>query len=128
MEAIFRMEPEQGVALRLQGTVDDEACLSVRRELAPRLAAGARHVVLDLGDVTHLAPPAIRMLRSLDQHLAGGLLLVRANEHATSQLRVHELDHLLQLQDLKHQEAPAAGPVNRKEPDLTNIVPLVRRA
>ena len=81
-------------------------------------------MVLDLGDVTGLGPPAIRMLRSLDRHLAGGLLVVRATPHTASQLRVHELAHLLKLQDLKHPEPP----LPRKEPDLTNILPLVRRA
>ena len=120
------MNPEQGLVLRLQGTLDDEACSSVRRELAPLLAAGTQHVVLDLGDVTGLGPPAVRMLRSLDRHLAGGLLVVRATPHTASQLRVHELAHLLKLQDLKHPEprclgrsqtSPTSSP-SSDEPDL----------
>ncbi len=123
------MGSEQGTALRLQGTIDSEACSAVRRELAPRLAEGIRHVVLDLGDVTELQTPGVLMLRSLDAHLRrlqGGLVVVHPSPHVASTLRVHELDHLQRVRDLERQASP---PPRRAEPEtLSNLVPLVRRA
>ena len=120
---------EQGTFLRLQGTIDSEACSAVRRELAPRLAAGARHVVLDLTAVTDLQTPGVLMLRSLDAHLRrlrGGLVVVHASPHVASTLRVHELDHLQRVRDLEQTASPLPA---RTEPEtLPNLVPMVRRA
>ena len=123
------MEPEQGAALRLHGTIDDEACAAIRRELAPRLAAGVRHVVLDLHDVEELLQPGVLLLRSLDAHLRrlrGGLVCVHPSPAILSTLKVHELTHLLLLRDL---EPMATPPPARTAPQpLPNLVPLVRRA
>jgi len=98
------VEPEQGAVLRLHGELDDEACSAVRRQLAPRLAAGLRHVLLDLSHVTAVLPTAVAMLRALDGHLRrqqGGLLLVHARPAVRRVLRVHDLEHLLEVRDLE---------------------------
>ncbi|MCU1600584.1 MAG: hypothetical protein JWO22_1293 [Frankiales bacterium] len=123
------MSSEQGTALRLQGIIDSEACSAVRRELAPRLAAGVRHVVLDLSDVTEVHTPGVLMMRSLDAHLRrlrGGLVITHASPYVASTLRVHELDHLQRMRDLEQRATP---PPARTEPEtLPNLLPLVRRA
>lgn len=123
------MEPEQGTVLRLHGELDDEACARVRRELAPQLAAGLRHVLLDLSHVTDLSPQAVEMLRSMDQHLRrqqGGLLLVHASGPVRRTLRINDLEQLLQVRDL---EPPVARPVRtpRPKPDVAGVIPLRAR-
>ena len=123
------MSSEQGTSLRLQGIIDSEACSAVRRELAPRLAEGVRHVVLDLKDVDELRTPGVLLLRSLDAHLRrlrGGLVVTHAPPAVASTLRVHELGHLQRVRDLEQKASP---PPARTEPEtLTNLVRLVRRA
>ena len=104
------MEPEQGAVLRLHGELDDEALSAVRRQLAPRLAEGLRHVLLDLTHVTSLPRPAVRLLEGLDAHLRsrqGGLLLIHANADVRRTLRINDLWHLLEVRDL---EPPTVAP------------------
>lgn len=123
------MEPEQGTVLRLHGELDDEACASVRRQLAPQVADGLRHVLFDLRDVTAVPQAGVQLLRSMDQHLRrqqGGLLLLHANEPVRRTLRINDLSHLLQVRDL---EPPAAQPIRkpRPAPDVPGVIPLRAR-
>jgi anti-anti-sigma factor len=123
------VEPEQGAVLGLQGELDDEACAALRRQLAPRLGEGARHVLLDLAHVSALTPSAVGMLRALSEHLrrrAGGLLLVHAQPSVRRSLRVNDLEHLLQVRDLDPL-APAPPALKPRIPASTDGVIPIRR-
>lgn len=118
------MEPEQGAVLRLQGELDDEACAAVRRQLAPRLGEGVRHVLLDLAHVSTLTPAAVGMLRALSEHLRrrdGGLLLVHAPAAVRRALRVNDLEHLIEVRDLEPPVLPT-----REAPPAAGVIPLRR--
>jgi anti-anti-sigma regulatory factor len=118
------MESEQGTALRLHGELDDEACAAIRRTLAPLLSAGLRHLVLDLSEVTALPQPAVELLRSLDAHL-GGLILLHPSEEVLSRLRTYDLAHLLEVREV---DPPLPRPVAPPKPPerLAELLPLVR--
>ena len=123
------MEPEQGTVLRLHGEIDDDACAAVRKQLAPQLSAGLRHVLFDLRHVTALSPQAVQMMRSMDRHLRrqqGGLLLVHASGPVRRTLLINDLEHLLEVRDL---EPPVAPPLRRPrpEPDDSSVIPLRAR-
>ena len=126
------MEPQQGTVLRLHGELDEERCAAVRAELAPKLAEGLRHLVLDLSDVTGIAVPGLRMLRSLDRHLRaqqGGLVVLRPSEDVRATLRVYDLEHLLEVRDAPPgRQRPAATRPERVPDRMAGVVPLVRRA
>jgi anti-anti-sigma factor len=117
------MESEQGTALRLHGELDDDACVAIRRRLAPLLSAGLRHLVLDLSEVTALPQPGVQLLRSLDTHL--GLVLLHPSEEVLSTLRIYELGHLLEVRDV---DPPVPMPVAPPKPPerLAELLPLVR--
>lgn len=122
------MDPQQGTTLRLHGTLDDESCVALRRDLARRLAAGARHVVLDLASVDAIGAAGIRMLDSLDRHLRaqqGALLLVNPTRAVATTLKIYELDSLMQIRDL---EPARPVPVRKPAEPALNVVPLARRA
>ena len=117
------MDPQQGTLLRLHGELDEDGCAAVRRQLAPALANGVRHVLLDLTDVTELSHAGVDMLRHLDQHLRGqqgGLLLLSPSDPVRTTLMINELDGLLGVRDL----APPRVPQKR----LASVLPLVRQA
>lgn len=116
------MDVRQGTLLRLHGELDDDNCAAVRRQLAPALSHGVRHVLLDLADVTELSFAGVQMLRSLDQHLRGregGLLLLKPSDAVRSTLMINELDGLLGVRDL--------APLPTAEESLASVLPLVRR-
>jgi len=124
------MEHQQGTTLRLQGELDDEACASVRRELAPAVAAGLRHLVLDMSRVTRIGPPGLQLLRSLDRHLrreGGAMVVLRPSREVVRTLRTYDLEGLLQLRDLDPPAPRRALPSRAPEP-VAGVVPLVRRA
>ena len=124
------MEQRQGITLRLHGELDDEACAGLRRQLAPALADGLRHLVLDVSRVTSVKVEGMHLLRSLDTHLrqqGGGLVLLRPSEEVVRTLRTYDLEGLLQLRDLEPQSAPRPRPRRPQEP-VAGVVPLVRRA
>ncbi|MCU1624659.1 MAG: hypothetical protein JWL79_3504 [Frankiales bacterium] len=118
------MESERGTALRLHGELDDEACAVIRRRLAPLLSAGLRHLVLDLSEVTALPQPGVELLRSLDAHL-GGVVLMHPSDEVLSTLRVYDLGQLLLVRDV---DPPAPRPVAPPKPPerLAELLPLVR--
>ena len=123
------MDSQQGRTLRLQGHLDDEQCSAVRRELAPALAAGLRHLVLDLTDVPSVGVDGLRLLRSLDRHLrsrGGGLLVVHPTDGVLRSLRTYELSGLLELQDSR--KPPVRTPPPRSVEPVAPVLPLVRRA
>jgi anti-anti-sigma factor len=130
------MELQQGTALRLHGELDDEACASVRRRLAPLLAQGLQHLVIDLSNVHALTSDGVRLFTGLDQHLrrqGGGLILIHANPMVGRSVRVHELGDLLDIRDRRHAERPTV--VDLRDPAesgedvgrLAGVVPLTRR-
>ena len=125
------MEPEQGTVLRMHGEVDDEACAAVRRELAPLLADGLRHLVLDLSEVTALQPVAVALLGSLDRHLRrqqGGLLLVHAPAAVQRTLAINDLDGLLSVRDLPPAVPRPPRAADPQRPPLPDVIPLHGRA
>lgn len=128
------MEPERGKTLRLHGILDDEKCDSVRGELAPALAAGLRHLVLDLAGVPTLSPSGVAMLRGLDRHLhrlQGGLVLLHPTPEVLATLRIHDLQHLLEVRDLEPPVIRARQPAAEPRPrpgQVAGVIPLVRRA
>ena len=124
------MYPKQGTVLRLHGELDEDGCAAVRRKLAPPVAAGMRHLVLDLSEVTGLPRAGVQMLRSLDRHLRsrqGGLVLVGPSDSVRRALCVNELENLLEVRDL---DAPKVRrvPADLPEEELAGVIPLVRRA
>jgi anti-anti-sigma factor len=131
------MELQRGTALRLHGELDDEACASVRRRLAPLLARGLRHLVVDLSGVHALTSDGVRLFTGLDQHLrrqGGGLVLIHANPMVERSVRVHELGDLLDIRDRRHAERPSTTVDLRDPADsgedvgrLAGVVPLTRR-
>ena len=127
------MEPQQGLTLRLHGPLDDEECSSVRRMLAPAIGGGLRHLVLDLAEVPALTPAGVSLLRSLDRHLhrlQGGLVVLHPTADVLRTLRIHDLQHLLEVRDLERPPVPSARPAAKKpEPEkVAGVIPLVRRA
>jgi anti-anti-sigma factor len=131
------MELQQGTALRLHGELDDEACASVRGRLAPLLARGLRHLVIDLSGVHALTSDGVRLFTGLDLHLrrqGGGLILIHASPTVERSVRVHELGDLLDIRDRKHAERPSTT-VDLRDPAesgedvgrLAGVVPLTRR-
>jgi anti-sigma B factor antagonist len=124
------MEPKQGTVLRLQGELDEDGCAEVRRQLAPAVTHGLRHLVIDLSEVSEVSLAGVQMLRSLDRHLRGqqgGLLLLHASDEVRRTLRVNELEGLLEVRDL---EAPKVRrtPARKHHEELAGVIPLVRRA
>jgi anti-anti-sigma factor len=124
------MEAQQGRTLRLHGELDEETCSAVRRELAPALAAGLRHLVLDLTGVAAVRLDGLRLLRSLDRHLrrrGGALLVVHATDEVERALRTYELAGLLELRDVRPPAVSRTRPPRPAE-RVAPVVPLVRRA
>jgi anti-anti-sigma factor len=125
------MRPEQGTVLRLQGELDEDGCAAVRRQLAPKLASGLRHVVLDLTEVTDIGKDGLQMLRSLDRFLRrqrGSLLVLQPSAEVRASLRVNELEHLLQVRDLEVARPRSSQPAPTTTGHRAGVVPLVRRA
>ena len=123
------MTTQQDTVLRLHGELDDDGCDAVRRMLAPWVAKGLQHLVLDLSAVTAVPLPGVRLLRSLDRHLRaqqGGLVVTHPSEAARTALRVNELEHLLEIRDLE--PFPRRVPPRKPQEGLAGVVPLVRRA
>jgi anti-anti-sigma factor len=125
------MRPEQGTVLRLQGELDEDGCAAVRRQLAPTLASGERHVVLELTEVTDIGKDGLQMLRSLDRFLRrqqGGLLVLHPSAEVRATLRVYELEHLFQVRDIEVARPRPSQPAPAAAGHRAGVVPLVRRA
>jgi anti-anti-sigma factor len=92
----------KGLVLQPVGELDADGCSKLRRSLSHALTDGARHIVIDLSEVTHLEIEAVGLLRGVNNYLRrldGGLVVVRPSEAALRGLRVNELTDLLTLDD-----------------------------
>jgi stage II sporulation protein AA (anti-sigma F factor antagonist) len=82
------------IAIEPAGSIDARASREFEREALARLAAGTRHVIVDLSKVESMTSYGIRVLLLLSQRLQavdGALVLCALNEQTQSEFEVSRL-------------------------------------